>query len=158
MTIEEVRYRRPLRDARTFMHGSRIFSTPERGAANAAQDGITADGIAALLATLRRDLTTLDASTARLQESRTAVETELRDTRGREQRLTADKQSWDRDAAAAERMAEAFAAEAARTAKEFDRTERVILALATEYRNAIARLVERIDAEAPAPARPANAP
>ena len=158
VTIEEVRYRRPLRDARTFMHGSRIFSTPERGAANAAQNGITADGIAALLATLRQDRDTLNASIARLQESRTAVETELRDTRGRAQRLTKDKQSWDRDAAAAERMAEAFAAEAARTAKEFDRTERAILELATEYRNAIARLVERIDAEAPAPARPANAP
>lgn len=158
VTIEEVRYRRPLRDARTFMHGSRIFSAPEGGDANAAQDGITADGIAALLATLRQDLATLDASTARLQESRTAVETELRDTRGREQRLTEDKQSWDRDAAAADRMAEAFAAEAARTAKEFDRTERAIQDLANEYRNAIARLVERIDAEAPAPARPANAP
>ena len=158
VTIEEVRYRRPLRDARTFMHGSRIFSTPEGGDANAAQDGITADGIAALLATLHQDRDTLDASIARLQESRTAVETELRDTRGREQRLTEDKQSWDRDAAAADRMAEAFAAEAARTAKEFDRTERAILELAAEYRNAIARLVERIDAEAPAPARPANAP
>jgi hypothetical protein len=54
--------------------------------------------------------------------------------------------------AAADRMAEAFAAEAARTAKECARTERAILDLATEYRNAIARLVERIDAEAPAPA------
>ena len=158
VTIEEVRYRRPLRDARTFMQGSRIYSTPERGDANAAQDGITADGIAALLATLHQDRDTLDASIARLQESRTAVETELRDTRGREQRLTEDKQSWDRDATAADRMAEAFAAEAARTAKEFDRTERAILELAAEYRNAIARLVERIDAEAPAPARPANAP
>jgi chromosome segregation ATPase len=153
-TIEEVRYRRRLQDAGTFMHGSRIF----RGTgADAGKESIAADGVAGLLAVLRREVAALDASTKRLAESRTDVEAELKATADRQRRLAADKELWDRDAAAAERTAEAFAAEVTQTRQRLATAEQAIVAHGNELREAVGRLVERIDAVAPAPTQPAAA-
>jgi len=154
-TIEEVRYRRRLQDAGTFIHGARIF----RGSGpDAVKESIAADGVAGLVAVLRREIDSLDESTKGLAESRTAVEAELKATEDRRQRLAADKDLWDRDAAAAEKTAGAFAAEVAKTRQLLAATEAAIVAQAGELREAVARLVERIDAVAPAPVRPATTP
>jgi len=153
-TIEEVRYRRRLQDAGTFIHGSRIF----RGTgADASKESIAADGVAGLVAVLRREITAIEASTTRLAESRTDVEAELKATADRRRRLAADKELWDRDATAAERTAEAFAAEVTQTRKRLATTEQAIVAQGNELREAVGRLVERIDAVAPAPTQPAAA-
>jgi hypothetical protein len=151
-TIDEVRYRRRLQDAGTFMHGSRVF--PKGGGP---KEGIAADGVAALLEVLRREIAAIDGSTKRLAESRTDVEAELKATADRQRRLTADKELWDRDATAAERTAEAFAAEVTQTRKRLATTEQAIVAQGNELREAVGRLVERIDAVAPAPTQPAAA-
>ena len=153
-TIEEVRYRRRLQDAGTFIHGSRIF----RGTgADASKESIAADGVAGLVAVLRREITAIEASTTRLAESRADVEAELKATADRQRRLAADKELWDRDATAAERTAEAFAAEVMQTRKRLATAEQAIVARGNELREAVGRLVERIDAVAPAPTQPAAA-
>jgi len=153
-TIEEVRYRRRLQDAGTFIHGSRIF----RGTgADASKESIAADGVAGLLAVLRREIAALDASTTRLAESRADVEAELKATADRRRRLAADKELWDRDAAAAERTAEGFGTQVARTKERLAAAEQAIAAYANELREAVGRLVELVDAVAPAPTQPAAA-
>lgn len=152
-TIDEVRYRRVLRDAGTFMHGSRIF--PD---GSGPKEGIAADGVSALLAVLRREIATLDASSKRLTESKSDVEAELKATEERRLRLAADKELWDRDADAAGRTAEAFAAEVKSTRDRLAAAERAIVSQGRDLREAVARLVERIDAVAPAPTRPAATP
>lgn len=159
VTIEEVRYRRRLRDAGTFMHGSRIFRSSDAGGdADAFRDGIAADGVSALVAVLRRELAALQSSTERLAASRTDVETEIKATAERLRRLTEDKQRWDRDAAAAERTAGAFDEEVERTRQKLATAERAIVSHAADLREAIGRLMERIDAAAPAPSRPTATP
>jgi hypothetical protein len=152
--IESVRYRRRLADARTAMHGARIF----RGANGVEEDtGITADGVVGLLASLRQDIANLDQSLARLAASRTSIDEELKDTRDRETKLGEDLQLWTRDAAAAERTAAAFQAEVDRTGLRLAAAEKVILARATELRQAVASLVDRINTVAPPAARPTAA-
>jgi hypothetical protein len=153
--IESVRYRRRLADARTAMHGVRIFRD---GADGAEEDtGITAEGVAGLLAALRQDIANLDLAIARLAKSRESIDAELADTRDRQAKLTQDLESWTRDATAAERTAMAFQAEVDRTSGRLTAAEKVLVARAAELRRAIASLVDRIDAVAPPPARPAPA-
>lgn len=159
VSIEEVRYRRRLRDAATFIHGSRIFRSSNAGGdADAFRDGISADGVSTLVEVLRRELAALESSTKRLAASRVDVEKEIEATEDRRRRLADDKRQWDRDAAAAERTAGAFDAEVARTRTRLAEVERAIVSHATDLREAIGRLMERIDAAAPAPSRPAATP
>jgi hypothetical protein len=106
---------------------------------------------------LFQPFTQVDASTTRLAESRADVEAELKATADRRRRLAADKELWDRDAAAAERTAEAFGTQVARTRERLAAAEQAIVAYANELREAVGRLVERIDAVAPAPTQPAAA-
>jgi hypothetical protein len=154
-TIEEVRYRRRLQDAGTFIHGARIF----RGVGpDAVKESIAADGVAGLVAVLRREIRSLDDSTKRLAESRADVEAELKATEDRRQRLAADRDLWNRDADAAERTAGAFAAEVTKARQLLAATEAAIVARAGELREAVGRLAERIDAAAPAPVRTAAGP
>jgi hypothetical protein len=154
-TIEQVRYRRPLRDARTFIHGSRVFrSAGEAVDDDPFKDGIAADGVAALLATLRQEIATLEESTRRLEASRNSISTELANAADRRRRLTTDLESWNRDVAAAERMATAFEAELRRSRGLLGATEEAIVAEADILRDAVRRLVERIDATAPPAANP----
>jgi len=154
-TIEQVRYRRRLRDARTFIHGSRLFrSAGEAGEDDPFKDGIAADGVAALLATLRQEIATLEESTRRLEASRTSISTELANTAERHRRLATDMESWTRDAAAAERMATAFEVELRRSRGLLGAAEEAIVAEAAVLRDSVRRLVERIDATAPAADNP----
>ena len=153
-TIEGVRYRRPLRDAATMIHGSRIFSDRADGDA-ALKDGMAAAGITTLLESLRQDLASLEVSNERLKETGQSLATELDDARGRRERLANDMQSWTRDVTAAERTADAFEAEYTRTKDRLEATTAAIVKRGAELRDAIARLVTRIDATAPPAARPA---
>ncbi len=153
-TIEAVRFRRPLRDAATLIHGARIAPRPQAGGAVPA-DGIVADGITALLAALRQDIAALDASAARLEDAKRSLGTELDDARGRQQRLTDDLLLWERDVAAATRTAEAFEAEFERSRARLRATEAAIVERGNELRTTSRRIVERIDAAAPPAARPA---
>lgn len=156
--IEQVRYRRPLRDARTFIHGSRIFrASGEAGENDPFKDGIAADGVATLLATLRQEIASLDESTMRLETSRKSVSAELANTAERRRRLAADMESWSRDVAAADRMATAFEAELDRARGRLGATEKAIVDEAAVLRDAVRRLVERIDATAPAAIGPTAA-
>jgi hypothetical protein len=153
--IESVQFRRRLSDARTAMHGVRIFHDGEGGAEE--DTGITTEGVAGLLASLRQDIANLDLAIGRLVKSQESIDAELAETRDHQKKLTEDLESWTRDAAAAERTAVAFQAEVDRTGGRLAATEKVIVARAAELRRAIASLVDRIDAVAPPPARPASA-
>ena len=153
VTIDEVRYRRRLQDAGTFIHGSRVFADGV-----GPKEGIAADGVAALRGVLLREIASLTSSAKRLAESRTDVETELKLTEDRRRRLAADKENWDRDAEVAVKTSAAFATEVAHTRERLAATERAIVAHGNELREAVGRLVERIDAVAPAPTRPTGTP
>ncbi|MCE9631690.1 MAG: hypothetical protein K8S94_13365 [Planctomycetia bacterium] len=155
-TIEGVRYRRPLRDAATLIHGSRIFA-PRAGGDAAFKEGMDAAGITTLVESLRQDLANLEASNDRLEAAGQSLSGELDDARGRRERLADDIQSWTRDAAAAERTADAFEAEYTRARDRLEATTATIVKRGAELRDAVARLVTRIDAAAPPAARPAAA-
>jgi len=152
--IESVRYRRPLADARTAMHGARIF---RGGAGGDVDTGITADGVAGLRAALRQDIESLEQSIKSLGKSRESIDEEIKVTRDRQTKLTEDLESWTRDAAAAKKTAAAFEAEFDRTRGRLAAAEKMIVARAAELRRAVGSLVERIDAVAPPAARPAVA-
>lgn len=156
-TIESVRFRRPLRDAATLIHGARIVRRPGPDGGGVPPEGIVADGIAALLEALKQDIAALDASAARLDDAKRSLGTELDDVRGHQQRLTDDLQLWERDVAAATRTADAFEAEFDRSRTRLRATEAAIVERGAELRAASRRLVERIDAAAPPAARPAAA-
>ncbi len=152
-TIEGVRYRRPLRDAETLIHGSRIF--PDRaGTDDAFKGGMAASGFTALLESLRQDVANLEASNERLKEAGNSLSNELEDARSRRERLTEDMVSWTRDAAAAERTADAFEAEYKRGSDRLAATTAAIVKRGIELRDAVARLVAAIDAAAPPAERP----
>jgi hypothetical protein len=147
-TIEEVYRRRALSDAGTQIHGSSI-SRP-----SGADNTLIVDGVAALAAVLKREIGSLEASAKRLEESKADIDAEMKATNARGDRLAADKKSWDRDAAEATRMADSFAKAVAESRGQLAATEQAILALGAELRTSVGRLVERIDAVAPAPGRP----
>lgn len=151
VTIDEVRYRRRLSDARTALHGS--------GAAESAAGGqvVLADGIAALVAVLHREIDRIKASISLLDGSRNDITAEIANVRERATRLANDKLKWERDAEAAERTAAAFDAAVTKSRQHLAATEREIVSLATSLRGSIGRLVEQIDAVAPAPERAAAA-
>lgn len=154
--IVSVRYRRPLRDAGTLIHGSRIF--PGRTAKDdPLQVAMTASGIVALLETLRQDIADLDASNQRLTEADQSLSKELADARGRQERLAEDMKSWTRDAKAAERTADAFEAEHAAARSRLEAALKAIVDKGAKLREAVKRLVVRIDEEAPPAARPIDA-
>ena len=136
------------------IHGSRIFSDRADGDA-ALKDGMAAAGITTLLESLRQDLASLEVSNERLKETGQSLATELDDARGRRERLANDMQSWTRDVTAAERTADAFEAEYTLTKDRLEATTAAIVKRGAELRDAIARLVTRIDAAAPPAARPA---
>lgn len=156
-TIESVRFRRPLRDAATLIHGARIVRRPGAGGDALPPDGIIADGIAALVAAIKQDIAALEASTARLDDAKRSLGTELDDVRSRQQRLADDLVLWERDVAAATQTADAFEAEFDRSQTRLRATEAAIVERGAALRAASRRLVERIDAAAPPAAQPAAA-
>ncbi len=146
--IEEVYRRHTLSDPGTQIHGSSIFSQ------SGADEAILVDGAAVLSAVLNREIRSLEASAERLRKSKADIADETNVTKERGRRLADDKNSWDRDAEEATLMASSFAAELAKSRGQLAATEQAILALGAELRTTVGRLVERIDAVAPAPDQP----
>lgn len=145
-TIDSVRYRRPLRDARTFIHGSHLDRPG--GAA------ITADGVAHLMNTVRAEIESLVTSRQRLVDAHTDLTAELKAVNALQKRLEEDLVQWRRDAAAADRMTDGFTSTLNASVGKVERAEQAIVSLANEYRAAVRSLVRRIDEVAPPPARP----
>lgn len=152
-TIRKVFTRRRLIDAETLVHGAMV-----PGGAEAAAD-LMADGLAALMRRLQQDIAELEASNARLDtsEKNTAAERDLVQVQVAE--LTADLDEWKQDVTAAEKLAEAFEAEAGEAARRLQETERAVVELGRELDALIGKTVREIDRVAPPPAgRGAAAP
>ena len=151
--IENVFYRRPLLDAETIVHGSVMPPLPE------ADGDILADGLAAIMRSLRRDIAALDDSNQQLDVSQQSAEAERALLQTQSDELSADLTTWARDVAAAERTTRAFAAAAESAAERLTEVEREVAELGAEIDAEIGRAVDEIDRLAPPPAgRAAGSP
>lgn len=146
-TIEEVRYRRPLRDSGTLLHGGLVVGSRK------ADDGraIPVAGLAGLVESVRREKAILEAWLERLQKAKESIEVETRATSARKQAYTEDLQTWIRDADEATRLAAAFQAELDRSEQQRRAVSADVIRLARELRAAMGALVARIDGIAPPP-------
>lgn len=152
-TIEQVRERRPLRDAGTRLYGG-IVGRPARDGGAA---GIPADGIAGLVAAARREIDQLRESIKQLEAAQDSVRSEAAATAKRKEAYTADLRNWTRDAAEAERVATAFGTELQQAEARLAGVTEEVVAQARDLRAAIGALSARIDAAAPPPERAAAA-
>jgi len=152
-TIQEVRYRRPLRDSGTLLHGGLVEG------ARKADDGqaIPVAGLAGLVESVRREKAILEAWLERLQKAKDSIEIEARATADRKQAYANDLQKWIRDADQAARLADAFQAELTRSENERRAVSGDVIRLARELRAAMGALVARIDGIAPPPTQGAAA-
>jgi septal ring factor EnvC (AmiA/AmiB activator) len=124
----------------------------------AAGGDVMTDGLAALMQMLQRDIAALDAANARLTQSQEHLAAERRIVADQATELTADLTSWERDVAAATKLAAAFEAEAARAAERLTATEGEIVRLGRELNDAVEQAVGEIDLIAPPADRGATAP
>jgi len=152
-TIEEVRYRRPLRDSGTLLHGGLV----EGGRKGAAGPAIPVAGVAGLVESVRRESAILEAWLERLKKAKDSIESEAKATENRKGELTEDLTKWLRDADEATRLAVAFQAELARAEAERQAVNADVIRLARELRAAMGALVARIDSVAPPPVQGAAA-
>lgn len=143
-TISKVFYRRRLIDAETLVHGSVV-----PGGAEAAD--LMTDGLAALMRGLQQDIAALDAANERLATSEKNTAAEQSVVQGQADELAADLATWERDLAAATRLADAFEAEATRAAKRLEAAEQAVVELGRELDALIAKTVRQIDRDAPPP-------
>jgi hypothetical protein len=150
--IRKVFRRRRLIDAATLVHGSMVPG------GEAAGGDVMTDGLAALMQMLQRDIAALDAANARLTQSQEHLAAERRIVADQATELTADLTSWERDVAAATKLAAAFEAEAARAAERLTATEGEIVRLGRELNDAVEQAVGEIDLIAPPADRGATAP
>ena len=149
VVIDRVFYRRPLRDGLTLMHGSWIEV--------AGRDGVMADGIAALLQSLQREIDGLRADQVLLERSRTSVDLELTNVGDQARMLEEDMRFWERDAKRAALVADAFRKQLDVTRKGLVDAEREIVRQGNDLSAAMGRLTQKIDAAAPPPGRAAEA-
>jgi hypothetical protein len=143
-TIRKVFYRRRLIDAETLMHGSVV-----PGGAEAAE--LMTDGLAALMRGLQQDIAALDAANERLAASETNAAAERGLVQGQVAELEADLAAWERDLAAATRLADGFETAASETAKRLEATEQAVVELGRELDALIGKTVREIDRVAPPP-------
>jgi len=155
--ITAVFYRRRLRDARTTMLGGQVTGDTA-GAAEKPGTAITAEGQAAIIRALRREIAEFQERARRLAESQRNTSLELEQMRFRRQELADDMRSWVRDAEAATRTAEAFAEAERRARERLADAEVEIVTRGRELTAAVDRLSARIDGVAPPPDRPAGIP
>jgi hypothetical protein len=149
VVIDRVFYRRPLRDGLTLMHGSWIEV--------AGRAGVMADGIAALLQSLQREIDGLRADQVLLERSRTSVDLELTNVGDQARMLEEDMRFWERDAKRAALVADAFRKQLDVTRKGLVDAEREIVRQGNDLSAAMGRLTQKIDAAAPPPGRAAEA-
>jgi hypothetical protein len=152
-TIEEVRYRRPLRDGRTLLHGGLVNGAGREGGAE-----IPVDGIAGLVESLRREVEILKGWGDRLRAAKASITAEAAATAGRKAAYADDLEKWIRDAEEATRVATAFEAELRKSSGRLEAVSAEVVEKARTLRDAMGKLVARIDAAAPPPARGAAVP
>lgn len=139
--LDRVFYRRPLRDGLTLMYGSWVDA--------GGKAGILADGIAALLQTLRREIDDLEARRRILEGSKASVDVELVNVNKQATMLEEDMRLWDRDAKRAALVEAGFRQQLDTTRRSLADAEREIVRQGRELSDAMGRLVEKIDAAAP---------
>lgn len=142
--ILKVFYRRRLIDAETLVHGAVV-----PGGKDAAD--LMTDGLATLMRRLQQDIAALDAANERLAATQNNVTAERAIVRGQADELAADLVTWERDVAAATRLAAAFEAEAAQAAKRLEAAERAVVELGRELDALVDGAVRAIDRVAPPP-------
>jgi hypothetical protein len=150
--IRKVFRRRRLIDAATLVHGSLVPG------GEAAGGDVMTDGLATLMQSLQRDIAALDAANAKLTQSQEHLAAEQRIVAGQAAELTADLTTWERDLAAATKLADAFEAEAARAAARLAATEGEVVRLGRELNDSVEEAVREIDLIAPPADRGATAP
>ena len=124
-----------------------------------ADGDILADGLAAIMRSLRRDIAALDDSNQQLDVSQQSAEAERALLQTQSDELSADLTTWARDVAAAERTTRVFAAAAESAAERLTEVEREVAELGAEIDAEIGRAVDEIDRLAPPPAgRAAGSP
>jgi len=149
--IRKVFRRRRLIDAATLVHGSVVPGGEATG-------DVMTDGLAALMRMLQRDIAALDAANAKLAQSQEHLAAERQIVDEQATQLAADLVTWERDAAAAATLAEAFQAEATKAAERLQATEGDVVQLGRELTDAVGEAVREIDQVAPPAARGAAAP
>lgn len=152
-TIEEVRYRRPLRDSGTLLHGGLV----EGGRKGEEGSAIPVAGVAGMVESVRRETAILEAWLERLKKAKESIETEAKATEGRKNDLADDLVTWKRDADEATRLAVAFQAELDRSEAQQKTVTADVIRLGRELRAAMGALVARIDSVAPPPTQGAAA-
>lgn len=143
-------YRRPLVDAVTLLHGGIVSAS---GSVEDGGDGVRADGAAALMRALRQEKADLLAAAGRLEQTLASVAATTTATTTVAGELTADLEQWQRDVAAAERLAGRFTDAVSRTTSERKGAEDRIVELGRELVRMNATLTAEIDRVAPPPAR-----
>lgn len=148
-TIQQVRYRRPLRDGGALLHGGLV-----EGADGA---GIPVAGMAGIVDSVNREIRTLEDWIARLAAARKSIEAEAAATDERKRAYAADLETWIRDADEATRLTAAFTAQLDDSRNRRDAVKADVIKLARDLRAVMGALVARIDAVAPPPDRGAVA-
>ncbi|MFM8413693.1 MAG: hypothetical protein ACKOCX_03115 [Planctomycetota bacterium] len=151
VTIRKVFRRRRLIDAATLVHGSVVPGGEAAG-------DVMADGLATLMRTLQAEIVALDAANKRLSQGQANVTAERALVGEQVNELTADLVKWERDVAAATKLADAFEAEAKRAAERLAATEQDVVRLGRELDQAVGEAVRGIDSVAPPAGRDAAAP
>lgn len=150
-TIRKVFRRRRLIDATTLVHGSLVPGGEGAG-------DVMADGLATLMRAIQEEIAALDAANQRLERGQANVTTERALVDKQAEQLTADLVNWERDVAAAKKLADAFEAEARQAAERLAATEQDVVRLGRELDAAVGEAVREIDSVAPPPGRDAAAP
>lgn len=151
-TIRKVFRRRRLIDAATLVHGSVVPG------GEAAGGDVMADGLATLMRILQQDIVALDAANERLSQSQANVAAERQLVGDQVTQLTADLVTWERDVAAATKLADAFETEAKRAAERLAATEQEVVRLGRQIADAVGDAVREIDRVAPPAGRDAAPP
>ena len=112
-----------------------------------------ADGIAALLQSLQREIDGLLADQVLLERSRKSVDLELTNVGDQARMLEEDIRFWERDAKRAALVADAFRKQLESTRKGLVDAEREIVQQGRDLSVGMGRLTEKIDAAAPPPGR-----
>jgi len=125
-TIRKVFYRRPLVDAMTLVHGAVL-------PAGDPAKGVVAEGIAALMESLRREIKALETSRERLTASQGSLDGERQEVDGRIKALEDELAKWTRDLEAATALADGFAKRAEQAARDLEAAEQAIVELGDRY-------------------------
>lgn len=147
----EVRYRRPLADAFTAIRGGKVVADPADGDRWAA-------GTGAIARMLQGEIAALISANARLESAHTNLENQTTVANDERDGLARDLKLWDRDVAAAERIAAGFEKRLVQVSETLRGVERQIVSLGRELAETNGRLTAAVDRRAPPPRRPGDSP